>query len=550
MAGNATYLNPVAQALTGWSRENAYGQPVTEVMRLLDSETGTFLAPHPVIGVIENATVGGIAAATVLVRADGVELAIEDSIAPIIGWENKPVGAVMVFRDVSESRAMSARMAHLANHDFLTGLPNRVLLTDRLAHEIARAQRNGTSIAVLFLDLDRFRHINDSLGHEVGDALLKEVARKLCMCVRSVDTVCRLGGDEFLILLTDNVSVDSVAFVADKIRDTLSQPHPLAGQDLHITTSIGASIFPGDGHDSGTLIKHADTAMYSAKEQGRNNYQFFDHAMNARAVERQLIESDLRRALTREEFALHFQPKLDLETNEVIGAEALLRWNHPVWGLVAPERFIAIAEECGLIVSIGRWVLDEACMQAKRWLDSGTGSGSIAVNISALEFRQKDFLYGIHVVLEKTGLPPSCLQLEITESVVMRDVATTAATLERLRELGVVVAVDDFGTGHSSLSYLKQFPIDVLKIDQSFVRDITGQHADGAIVTAIIAMGNSLNQLVIAEGIENEVQLAFLKSGRCSQGQGYLFSPPLPPNKFEALMQSNIGHRPLPDVGI
>jgi EAL domain-containing protein (putative c-di-GMP-specific phosphodiesterase class I) len=370
------------------------------------------------------------------------------------------------------------------------------------------------------------------------------------MCVRSVDTVCRLGGDEFLILLTENVSIDSVAFAADKIRDTLSQPHPVARQELHITTSIGASIFPVDGHDSGTLIKHADTAMYSAKEQGRNNYQFFDHAMNARAVERQLIESDLRRALTREEFALHFQPKLDLETRKVVGAEALLRWNHPVWGLVAPERFIAIAEECGLIVSIGRWVLDEACMQAKRWLDSGTGSGSIAVNISALEFRQKDFLDAVRAVLVRTGLPPSCLQLEITESVVMGDTAASAATLAQLKELGVVLAVDDFGTGYSSLSYLKQFPIDVLKIDQSFVRDITGQHADGAIVTAIIAMGNSLNQLVIAEGIENEVQLAFLKSGRCSQGQGYLFSPPLPPNKFEALMQSNIGHRPLPDVGI
>jgi diguanylate cyclase (GGDEF)-like protein/PAS domain S-box-containing protein len=532
--GNVTYLNPMAESLTGWTRADAIGQPVVDVLRLLNSETNKLLTPHPVLDAVQNNEARGLALHTTLVAKNGYETAIEDSIAPIIDWDGKPAGAVVVLHDVTESRALSARMAHQANHDFLTGLPNRVLLTDRLLHEITWAQRHASRLAVLFLDLDNFKHINDSLGHDVGDKLLQAVAEKLRSCVRSMDTVSRLGGDEFVILLAESVSVESVAMVADKIRETLSQPHLIGGHELYVTTSMGACIYPGDGQDVGTLIKNADTAMYSAKEKGRNNCQFFDHDMNARTVERQLIESSLRLALKRQEFVLHYQPKVDLASNRVTGAEALLRWKHPEWGMVFPERFITIAEECGLIVPIGSWVLREACTEAKRWFDAGMRNVSVAVNISALEFRQKGFLASVRQVLTETGLPASCMQLEITESVVMRDAQTSAATLRGLKETGVRLAVDDFGTGYSSLSYLKQFPIDILKIDQSFVRDITNEQEDGAIVTAIIVMGNSLNQLVVAEGIENDAQLSFLKTRGCGEGQGYLFSAALPAEQFAA----------------
>jgi diguanylate cyclase (GGDEF)-like protein/PAS domain S-box-containing protein len=434
MAGAVTYCNPKAEQLIGWNCSNANGRRVTEVMHLIDSETRQVLKPHPVLQVIQSGEPGELISTALLVRADGYEMAIEDSIAPIFGKFGENLGAVVVFRDVSESRAMSEKMSHLANHDYLTGLPNRVLLNDRLAHEIMRAERKSTSIAVLFLDLDNFKHINDSLGHEVGDMLLKAVAKKLRSCVRNMDTVCRMGGDEFVILLADNITVERIAGIADKIISSLSQSNLVAGQELNITTSIGASIYPADGHDVTTLIKHADTAMYTAKEKGRNNYQFFHQEMNQRAIERQLIESNLRRAISGQEFVLRFQPKLDLETNKVIGAEALLRWNHPSWGMVSPDRFITIAEESGLIVPIGRWVLREACLQAKRWLDSGTGSSFVAVNISALEFRQKDFFESVRAIVEETGLPPSYLQLEITESVVMNDAAASASTLNQLQE--------------------------------------------------------------------------------------------------------------------
>lgn len=546
VGGVVTFLNPAAESLTGWTKGEATGRSVTEVVCLVNCQTGASPHPHPMLDAVEHHATRELDFHTMLVRRDGSEIPIEDAITPIPGDKESTsgAGAVIVFRDVSASRALNAKMIHAANHDSLTGLPNRVLLLDRLEHEITRAHRQGTNVAVLFIDLDNFKNINDSLGHDVGDQLLQFVAKKLCKCVRGMDTVSRLGGDEFVIVLSDNAAPAGVAATADKIRETLTQPYFISTHELYVTASIGAAVYPFDGVDVSTLLKNADTAMYIAKEKGRNNCQFFDHAMNARAMERQLVESNLRQAVAQHQFVLYYQPKINLATNEVTGAEALLRWQHPEWGQVLPERFITIAEECGLIVPIGSWVLREACSQAKSWLDAGVGTVSIAVNISALEFRQKNFFASVRDALSKTGLPPACLQLEITESVVMHDAVASVETMQKLKELGVQLAVDDFGTGYSSLSYLRKFPIDVLKIDQSFVRDITDHQEDCAIVAAIVVMGNSLKQIVIAEGVETKAQLAFLKDRSCTEGQGYLFSRPLTPEKFAAFTLEQDCSRP------
>jgi diguanylate cyclase (GGDEF)-like protein len=432
-------------------------------------------------------------------------------------------------------------MRHQAQHDFLTNLPNRVLLNDRITQAIAAARRSDTNPVLLFLDLDKFKHINDSLGHAVGDQLLQAVSERLVHCVRTSDTVSRHGGDEFVILLADERRPQDAALAAEKILLSLSMPFHIDGQQLHTSTSIGISVFPLDGMDAPALIKNADTAMYHAKERGRNNYQFFRHDMNTRAVERQLIESNLRRALEHHEFTLHYQPKIDLETNCITGVEALLRWEHPEWGLVLPERFIVIAEECGLIIPIGRWVLGEACAQAVRWRSQGISPVSIAVNVSALEFRHRDFFEHALIVLEATGVDPNCLQLELTESVLMRDVASSASLLGKFKAMGVQIAVDDFGTGYSSLSYLNQFPIDVLKIDQSFVHAIDAEmDSNGVIVSAVIGMGKNLHQRVIAEGVEQEGQLVFLKANGCNEGQGNFFSEPVSAVRMQAMLNTGV----------
>jgi diguanylate cyclase (GGDEF)-like protein len=440
------------------------------------------------------------------------------------------------------------QMGHLAHHDPLTGLPNRILLKQRLLLAIALAQRRNTTLALLFLDLDNFKHINDSLGHEIGDQLLQSVAQRLTKCVRNTDTISRQGGDEFVILLPEDNVAEDAALTAKKIVEELSLPHFLGGHEMHVTTSIGISIYPEDAQDTDMLIKNADTAMYQAKAKGRNNYQFFKSDMNARAVERQILETHLRHAIERKEFVLHYQAKVNLESGVITGAEALLRWMHPEWGMVMPDRFVSIAEDCGLIVPIGRWVLREACEQAKCWDAAGLQAVSVAINLSALEFRHHDFVENVHTILRETGLAPNRLQLEITESVLMNDVGSSTAILNGLKHLGVELAVDDFGTGYSSLSYLKQFPIDVLKIDQSFVQDLSahpqqGVDSEGVIVSAIIALGTSLKQRVIAEGVEAEGQLAFLKARGCVEGQGFFFSPPLSAEQFAALLATGIPGR-------
>lgn len=535
MFGNIDYLNVAAEHLTGWSRADATGRLIGEVFHIINGVTRKREC-NTVERVLQQNIPMGLPADTVLIRRDGSEVEIEDSAAPIHDRSGQLTGAVIVFHDVSIALAMNMKMDHIAQHDFLTNLPNRVLLTDRITQAITLAKQNGTQIAVLFLDLDNFKHINDSLGHATGDKLLQSVTERLGTCVRSSDTVSRQGGDEFVILLAGAKNSQNTVLTADKILDVLNFPHAVSNRELHVTTSIGISVYPSDGQDAEALIKNADTAMYYAKGQGRNNYQFFNNDMNIRAVERHFIEANLRRALEKQEFLLHYQPKINLKTGMITGAEVLLRWMHSKWGMVLPERFVAIAEDCGLIVPIGRWVLREACTQAKRWVDEGLAPVSIAVNISAVEFRQKNFLEGVRAILYDTGLAPHCLQLEITESVLMSDAEASAAILLDLRKMGVQLAMDDFGTGYSSLSYLKQFPIDVLKIDQSFVEGIGASIDNGIIVSAVIGMGNNLKLRVVAEGVENQVQLSFLKARHCEEGQGYLFSRPIAVEQFTAML--------------
>jgi diguanylate cyclase (GGDEF)-like protein len=445
-------------------------------------------------------------------------------------------------RKAMESAAleMARQMAHSAEHDFLTGLPNRMLLNDRIGRAVALAARKRNKVAVLFLDLDGFKHINDSLGHPIGDRLLQSVATRLVDCIRGSDSVSRQGGDEFVVLLLELDEAEDAAVTARRMLEAVAQPHCIDRHDLHVTASIGVSVYPDDGLDAETLIKNADTAMYQAKENGRRSFQFFKPAMNVRAVERQFIEEGLRRAVERGEFVLHYQPKINLTTGAITGAEALIRWTHPTRGPISPADFIPVAEDCGLILPIGAWVLRQACAQARAWMDAGLPLTSMAVNVSAMEFRNKNFLNGLFAILAETGLDPSALELELTESVLMKQAAATATILQTLRKSGIQVAVDDFGTGYSSLSYLQKFPVDAVKIDQSFIRHISTAGADTTIVKAVIGMARGLKLRVIAEGVETLEELAFLRAYRCEEAQGYYFSRPVLPQKFAMLLRNGI----------
>ena len=540
IAGKVTYLNLVAEAMTGWSREEALGRPLAEVFSILDGSTREAAGNPAQRAIRENRTVA-LAADSVLVRRDGAELAIEDSAAPIHNRDGQVAGAVLVFHDVSESRAMTRRMAHLAQHDFLTGLPNRVLLTERLTQAIALAKRRRKQVALVFLDLDYFKHINDSLGHGIGDQVLQRVAERLSATVRATDTVCRQGGDEFVILLAEIEEPQDAARVAEKLLSAFAVPHLIGTHEIHVSLSMGISVYPDDGLDVDEVLQNADTAMYHAKACGRNNYQFFRADMNARAVRRHFLEAGLRRALKQGEFRLHYQPQMDLASGTMTGAEALIRWHDPTLGVVCPGQFVPIAEECGLIIPIGRWVLREACRQVRSWLDAGLRPAPVAVNISAVEFRQKGFLEGVALILDETGLAPAYLELELTESILMQDAEASASVLETLKTMGVKLAIDDFGTGYSSLSYLQRFPIDTLKIDRSFVRDIITDADAATIVSAVIGMGRNLQQRVIAEGVETSEQLAFLRAHQCDEGQGFLFSRPLSAEDFGRLLLADKG---------
>jgi diguanylate cyclase (GGDEF)-like protein/PAS domain S-box-containing protein len=533
------YLNSVAEKMTGWTLEEAAGHPISEVLRIKCATTGEFIS-NPIEDAIGQDKTLLLPSSAIFIRRDEIQIPVEGSIAPIRSGESHAAGAIIVVRDVSTARAMSYQMIHLAEHDSLTGLPNRLLLNDRVGQAIALATRHKKQIALLFLDLDGFKHVNDSLGHSIGDKLLQATGKRLVDCVRAADTVSRQGGDEFVILLSEVEHPEDVASTARRMLKVVAEPQSIDLHDLHITTSIGLSVYPDDGLDAETLIKNADTAMYQAKENGRQSYQFFKPAMNTRAVERQSIEESLRRALERQEFALHYQPKINLRTGEIVGAEALIRWTHPTRGAVSPGLFIPVAEDCGLILPISQWVLREACKQTRSWADAGLPAVTIAVNVSAMEFRQESFLEDIFVALKETGLDPSSLELEITEGILMKRAESAASVLQALRAAGVRIAIDDFGTGYSSLSYLRKFPIDALKIDQSFVRQITMNTDDATIVSAIISMGQSMKLRVIAEGVETQKELEFLKAHQCDECQGYFFSRPVLPGQFAKLLETGI----------
>jgi diguanylate cyclase (GGDEF)-like protein/PAS domain S-box-containing protein len=434
IVGKVTFLNPVAEKLTGWSLQDAAGRPMVEVFQVLDA-TSRETTPNPMEMAVDQNRVVHLPLNCILIRRDGLEVPIEDCVAPIHDLEGEIAGAVIVFRDVSAARAMTAQIAHTAQHDFLTGLPNRMLLNDRVGQAIAFAQRHEKQVAVLFLDLDGFKHINDSLGHPIGDKLLQSIASRLVECVRGADTVSRQGGDEFVVLLSELEQSEDAVHAARRMLQVVAEAHSIDQHDLHVTTSIGVSVYPDDGLDAETLIKNADTAMYQAKENGRQSYRFFKPAMNVRAVERQSIEESLRRALERNEFTLHYQPKIDLRTGAITGAEALLRWTHPTHGLVSPARFIPVAEDCGLILPIGAWVLREACGQARAWVDAGLPVATMAVNVSAMEFQNENFLRNLTAILAETGLDPSSLELELTERVLMRRAESTASILQSVREI-------------------------------------------------------------------------------------------------------------------
>jgi len=465
------------------------------------------------------------------VRNDGTTFPLEISLTAIDGG-----GMVCVVRDITERTYAEEQIKHLAYHDALTTLPNRLLFKDRVTVSISHAQRHNTRVAVLFLDLDRFKVINDSLGHSIGDQLLQSVAARVQSCVRDSDTVARLGGDEFTLLLPDLVHAEDAAVVAQKILEAVRYPFHIEGREFYITTSIGISVFPEDGPDAETLIKSADTSMYQAKEQGRDNYQLFNASVNSRALQRIALEHGLRRSLSHNELAVHYQPIFDLRTNRITGIEALLRWTDPVMGNIPPATFIPIAEAIGIMIPIGTWALREACIQAKKWHDAGFNTLSLAVNLSVVQLQQIDLTEIVRDILTETDLPPRLLELEITESGAMLSPELSIRTLYDLKKIGIRISLDDFGTGHSSLAYLKRFPIDTLKIDQSFIHDITRDPDTAAIVTAIIAMGHSLRLKVIAEGVEFTDQAVFLKRHNCDQMQGYLINVPMPAKELELIL--------------
>jgi diguanylate cyclase (GGDEF)-like protein/PAS domain S-box-containing protein len=539
-SGVVTFVNAVAEDMTGWSGSEAVGLDVAEVFVRIDEDTRA-VVPSPATGAYRgDRTPGARSSGLLLIGKGKREFPIESSVSPIIS-DGVVSGWVIVFRDVSAALAMAEQMTHSFEHDSLTGLPNRLLLKDRIDQAIATAPRHERQVAVLFLDLDGFKYINDSLGHPTGDKLLQSIAKRLVGCVRTSDTVSRQGGDEFVVLLTESRQWEDAVVVAERILKAVAQSHPIDNHDLHVTTSIGVSVYPDDGEDAETLIRNADIAMYQAKEKGRNSYQFFKPAMNVRAVERQSIESSLRSAVKNGEFVLRYQPKVDLQTGLITGAEALIRWNHPLRGELAPGMFVSIAEDSGLIRQIGRWVLREACEQARAWLDEGLPPISIAVNVSAVELSDETYVQRLYATLSETGMDPSNLELELTESVLMRHAHSAAIILQALRKTGIQVALDDFGTGYSSLSYLRDFPIDSLKIDRSFVDEVTSVVEDTSIVKAVISMARNLGLRVVAEGVENMDQLEFLRAQACDEAQGYFFSRPVDPDAFAELLRSGFG---------
>ncbi|MEA2570682.1 MAG: hypothetical protein QOI24_2683 [Acidobacteriota bacterium] len=453
-------------------------------------------------------------------------------------------GVIGLIRDITARKKAEQQIEYQAYHDALTGLANRRLFNEHLSLALALAARRNCPVAVLFLDLDHFKLVNDTLGHTMGDVLLQEVAKRLKSCVREGDAVARVGGDEFTIVLQDLETRDAAAVVAQKVLRAIAAPIEMTGHRLYVTVSIGITIYPDDGADAETLLKNADNAMYRAKAEGRNTYQLSTHELSRTTQERMTLESGLHLAMEREEFEVWYQPQVDVGTNAIIGMEALLRWRHPDRGIVAPADFISVAEERGYIVLIGDWVLRQACRQARAVREKGLPDFRVAVNLSARQFREASLVTSVLAALKESDLPPSCLELEITESVAMENVALTLQLLRDLRAIGVTIAIDDFGTGHSSLSYLRQFPIDALKIDRAFVEDLPDRFEDAAIVKAVIALAAGLNLRVVAEGVETKPQLDFLREQGCREVQGYYFSYPVRGEELLRLLEQGLAVTP------
>jgi diguanylate cyclase (GGDEF)-like protein/PAS domain S-box-containing protein len=659
--GNIQFMNPVAEAATGWRQEEAKGRPVNELMTLL-AESDRTIVENPIPKALKSHAVTGMDCAVLLVSKSGEERPIDDGAAPILDEDETLLGAVLVFRDITERRQMETslrnseerfhsafdlaaigmalvavdggflqvngvlcnilgypeeellkanlrmftngdkhnkvldwhmhqlladelptfqievdcshkiagkrvwvllsaslvrnmanqplyfiiqfqditdrkfaeqQLAYIAGHDPLTGLLNRSQFHNSFTQTLASAQRYEAKLALMLLDLDRFKLINDTLGHRLGDILLQEVSLRLRTSVRTEDVLARLGGDEFVVLLSGISSIDDIARLAQKTIDMLMQPFTIEGNDIVITASIGISVYPDDGDNSQLLLTHADTAMYLAKARGKNNFQFYTAEMTASSHERMIIERGLRHAIINNELRLHYQPQVDPISGLVVSVEALVRWQHPEWGLVSPDRFITVTEETGLIVPIGIWVLRTACLQAKAWQDNDGPTTEVAVNLSPRQFLEKDLFQIIKQVLIETGLNPSSLELEVTESAVMQDPEKTLFVLQQLHELGVRLSIDDFGTGYSSLTYLRRFPIHSVKIDRSFVMDLPHDESSKTLVRTIIALAHELKLCVVAEGVETEDQLAFLKSHQCDLLQGYIYSRPVTAKQLE-----------------
>lgn len=542
MDSRVTYLNPIAEKMTGWELADAKGKPILEVFRILNESTRK-LAPNPVDVVLAHGTVCGIANHTIIVSKTGEEFAIEDSAAPIINLDGNTIGVVLVFHDVSQAKRMAEKMSYLAEHDFLTDLPNRLLLTDRVTQALSAAKRKKTRIAILYLDIDHFKKINDTLGHQIGDQLLMLLSRKLQSCIRDMDTISRQGGDEFVILLSDFENPITPVEVAEKLLYEASSTLNVGVHELNVSASIGIAMYPEDGENADMLLKNADAAMYYAKGLGRNNYQFFTKQLSKKIAEQVELENRLLKAVNQNEFKLEYQPKISLETGKIIGAEALIRWHHPENGLVSPDVFIPIAEDTGLIKTIGQWVLSEACHQNKKWQVAGLPLITIAINVSALELKHANYQQQVSKVLMSSGLGAEFLELEVTETVAIDGDEEGIRDLLVLKEMGVKLSIDDFGTGYSSLSYLKRLPIDTIKIDKSFVRDIKVDANDAAIVTAIIKMSHSLHFKVIAEGVETYDQLQYLKEFECDEIQGYFISKPVSAEAFTKLLAADKSYK-------
>ncbi|MEW5944153.1 MAG: EAL domain-containing protein [Pseudomonadota bacterium] len=542
MQGRITDWNPQAEIMFGWPREEAIGRDVASTIIPLRHRHAHTVGVQRFLEKGEGPMVGKLVELSALHR-DGREFPIELTVSAI--WVNGEYTFTAFIRDITERKQIEEQLADLASYDSVTRLPNRVLFKDRLMHAMVQQGRHPErQIALLFLDLDHFKTVNDTLGHTIGDKLLQAVANQIRIGIRKGDTISRLGGDEFTIILESLHHTDDAAVIAQKILDNIAVPFNIEGHEIFVSATIGITIYPNDAQSADDLLRNADTAMYQAKERGRGRYLFFTSEMNARMAERLKLENSLRRALERNEFRLHYQPQVDLATGRITGMETLIRWEHPDVGLVPPFQFIPIAEETGLIVPIGEWVLQTACAQNKAWQEAGLPAVRVAVNLSGHQFGQQNLAKIIEQTLNDTGLDARYLELEITESVAMENAEKTIAALQTFKTMGIGISIDDFGTGYSSLSYLKRFPIDTLKIDRSFVKDVTDDPEDAAIASATIAMAHNLKLKVIAEGVETAEQLAFLQKHACDEIQGYYFSKPVPADDFAKLLQQ--GAFPLP----